>query len=81
MSIHLFRSLLQRWQRPKRVKPAQLHQQLAKDASPIILDVRNPEEFNGELGHISGAMLIPLAELKDRLSELATSRDYSIITV
>lgn len=35
-----------------------------------VLDVREPKEFNDELGHIDGARLIPLGELKDRLGEL-----------
>jgi sulfur dioxygenase len=35
-----------------------------------ILDVREVREFNGELGHIGGAKLIPLGELTQRLVEL-----------
>jgi sulfur dioxygenase len=35
-----------------------------------VLDVREPEEFTGPLGHIDGAVLIPLGELADRLGEL-----------
>ena len=33
-----------------------------------ILDVRQPSEYNA--GHISGATLIPLPQLADRLSEV-----------
>ena len=32
---------------------------------PRIVDVREPEEFVGELGHISGAELVPLATLRE----------------
>src|SRR5262249_58757630 len=39
-----------------------------------ILDVREPEEFTGPLGHIRDAMLIPLGELAERSGELATDR-------
>jgi len=35
-----------------------------------VLDVREPMEFNDELGHIAGAVLIPLGQLKARFSEL-----------
>jgi glyoxylase-like metal-dependent hydrolase (beta-lactamase superfamily II)/rhodanese-related sulfurtransferase len=35
-----------------------------------LVDVREPVEFNDELGHIAGATLIPLGQLKDRLGEL-----------
>jgi sulfur dioxygenase len=39
-----------------------------------ILDVREPEEFTGALGHIKTAMLIPLGELAERTGELAKDR-------
>jgi rhodanese-related sulfurtransferase len=38
------------------------------DSSYTLLDVREPEEYEG--GHIPGAVLIPLSELPDRLSEI-----------
>ena len=39
-----------------------------------IVDVREPAEFNGPLGHIRGAIPIPLGELAGRIAELAGSR-------
>jgi len=48
-------------------------------AAVQILDVREPEEFTGPLGHIRGAILIPLGELAERVSELA--RDRPIVAV
>jgi sulfur dioxygenase len=48
---------------------------------PLILDVREAEEFNGELGHIPGAVLIPLKELSGRVGELEAHKDQSIIVV
>lgn len=35
-----------------------------------IIDVREPDEFEGPLGHIPGARLIPLGELADRAGEI-----------
>jgi sulfur dioxygenase len=35
-----------------------------------IVDVREPGEFSGPLGHIPGAMLIPLGTLRDRVGEI-----------
>ena len=35
-----------------------------------ILDVRSPTEFTGELGHIAGALNIPIDELPQRLNEV-----------
>jgi sulfur dioxygenase len=39
-----------------------------------ILDVREPSEFDGPLGHIHNAILIPLGELAERASELTHDR-------
>ena len=39
-----------------------------------ILDVREPDEFTGPLGHIEGAVLIPLGQLAARASELDKNR-------
>jgi sulfur dioxygenase len=39
-----------------------------------ILDVREPLEFTGPLGHVRGAILIPLGELAERAGELAHDR-------
>jgi glyoxylase-like metal-dependent hydrolase (beta-lactamase superfamily II)/rhodanese-related sulfurtransferase len=39
-----------------------------------ILDVREPDEFTGPLGHIAGAVLIPLGQLAERAGELALER-------
>jgi sulfur dioxygenase len=44
-----------------------------------ILDVREPEEFTGPLGHIRDAILIPLGELAKRAAEL--SHDRPIVAV
>jgi sulfur dioxygenase len=53
---------------------------LEEQASAVqILDVREPEEFSGPLGHIRGAVLIPLGDLAGRARELA--RDRPIVAV
>jgi glyoxylase-like metal-dependent hydrolase (beta-lactamase superfamily II)/rhodanese-related sulfurtransferase len=44
-----------------------------------IVDVREPAEFNGPLGHVPGARLVPLGSLGERSAEL--SRDRPIVTV
>jgi sulfur dioxygenase len=43
-------------------------------ATVQILDVREPEEFAGPLGHIRGAIPIPLGALAERAAELAHDR-------
>ena len=39
-------------------------------SSVTVLDVREPHEFDGELGHIEGAVLVPLGELSERADTL-----------
>ena len=44
-----------------------------------LLDVREPDEFIGSLGHLDGAILIPLGELAARVGELR--RDRPVVTI
>jgi len=44
-----------------------------------IVDVREPDEFNGPLGHVPGARLIPLGALTQRVGEL--QKGMPIVTV
>ncbi len=48
---------------------------------PVLLDVRAEEEFRGELGHIRGAIVIPLKELSDRGAELAAYKDREVVAI
>jgi rhodanese-related sulfurtransferase len=64
-----------------RLTPAEVQQAVQDDSSVVILDVRTPAEFTGELGHIQGAMLIPVQELEQRAGELDKYKKHRIITV
>ena len=57
--------------KPVSTWPAEKVRQFMKDKNPDqynLIDVRQPGEY--ERGHLPGAKLIPLGELKDRLSEV-----------
>jgi glyoxylase-like metal-dependent hydrolase (beta-lactamase superfamily II)/rhodanese-related sulfurtransferase len=54
---------------------------LASIAPPFILDVREPPEYSGELGHVGGSALIPLKELADRAGELQAQKGRPIVVV
>ena len=58
------------------IQPAALEE---SGATVQIIDVREPDEFDGPLGRIRGAKLIPLGQLSARATELA--RDRPIVTV
>lgn len=49
----------------------------AQEANHIILDVRQPEEFG--VGHVSGAVLIPLGALEARAGELPKDATLYVI--
>jgi sulfur dioxygenase len=44
-----------------------------------VVDVREPDEFNGPLGHVEGAKLVPLGALSQQLNSL--KREKPIVTV
>ena len=54
---------------------------LTVSSPPLLLDVREPEEFVGELGHIEGALLVPLDALERRLPKLAGYVEHEVIVV
>jgi rhodanese-related sulfurtransferase len=47
----------------------------------FVLDVRTEAEFYGPLGHIDGAILIPIDELSLRMNELEDMKDRDIYVV
>jgi len=96
MRIHLIRSLLfvgvvvaialcpwliRRQRRPGKISPQRLLTLLSQSESPLVLDVRNPDEFVGERGHIGEAVLCPLPELDKHFDELTAHRTRTIVTV
>ena len=61
--------------------PGALFAALRSGAPPLLLDVREPEEFVGELGHVEGSLLVPLDTLERRLPKLAGYVDRDVVVV
>ena len=66
--------------------PEEIHRRLQGDESLVVLDVRTPGEFHGELGHIPGAVNVPVSGLKRVLAEpqgplAEIDRDRPIVAV
>lgn len=59
----------------------ELRARLDRPTPPLLLDVREPDEFRGELGHIPGSVLVPLQDLPARAEELASYRQAEIIVI
>jgi len=49
--------------------------------SPLLIDVREKEELNDVLGHIDGAINIPVGQLSQRIHEVEEYKDKQIITI
>lgn len=59
------------------VSPSEAQKKLAQKPKPYLLDVRQPEEFSS--GHIPGAKLIPLGELRSRMNELPKNQEILVV--
>src|SRR5438445_7784899 len=51
--------------------PREIHAQMASPNPPLLIDVRQADEYSGELGHVPGSRLIPLRHPPRRAEELA----------
>jgi rhodanese-related sulfurtransferase len=70
--------------RPERsawIEPRELKAQLDAGKPPVVIDVRNPDEFEGELGRIESALNLPVGQLPNRISELEAARERAIAIV
>ena len=65
----------------RQLQPAEVESRLHWGNPPVLLDVREADEFSGELGHIAGSLLVPLRHLPERAKELEKYRDREIIAI
>lgn len=63
------------------IEADELNKRIRSGDAPVILDVRGGDEFAGPLGHIPGALNIPLGEIPKRLSEIKAHRSRTFILV
>ena len=47
----------------------------------LLLDVRTPDDYVGEQGHIAGSTLVPLEELEQRIDEIGDFLEKPVITI
>lgn len=67
--------------RVRQLTAQEVRLQLGSAAPPLLLDVREPEEFTGELGHIAGSRLIPLKELPARVGEIEADKEKDVVVI
>lgn len=58
-----------------------VHDELNTASAPRLIDVREEDEFTGELGHIPDSRLIPLRQLQYRMDDLGIDKDDPIVVV
>ena len=65
------------------ITPEDAHKKISEDKgkNTLIIDVREPHEFNGNLGHIENAKLIPIRLLPLKIADLEAYKDKDIIAV
>jgi len=59
----------------------EVNQRRSYTEAVVLLDVREPDEYRGELGHIPGSVLIPLRQLATRISELNCHKNKQIVAI
>lgn len=65
----------------RQLNPSEVLGLLSSSSPPFILDVREPDEYAGELGHIRGSVLIPLKDLASRAGELEPHKHRHIVAI
>jgi len=65
----------------REISPEEVNRLQQNTQEMIIIDVRTPEEFTGELGHIPGAILRPLQQIENWEPEFSKDIDKKIIMV
>lgn len=63
------------------ITPREVAERLREATPPVLLDVREPEEFVGELGHVSGSLLVPLDALERRLPKLLGYCEREVVVI
>jgi len=61
--------------------PHEIQAQIASPNPPLLVDVRQADEYSGELGHVPGSRLIPLRDLAKRAEEIADHKTRNVVCV
>lgn len=73
--------LVRRWRGTGGTHWMEVEEFAAGTGDPLVVDVREPDEFNGPLGHIPGALNLPLGTLSERFAEIVAGAGAPIVLV
>jgi rhodanese-related sulfurtransferase len=63
----------------RKVSPAVAYEIIRDTPETLLLDLREPEEYLGETGHLRRALNIPLSRLPGRLLEISAWREETVL--
>jgi len=63
----------------KDITVTELKERLERNDDLVIIDVRTKEEYEGETGHLPGAILIPVQELQNHYHDLDSLKSKEIV--
>ena len=59
--------------------PGEVESLWVSDSTVVLLDVRTPQEWGSDTGHLKGALLVPIQDLEQRIGDLEVYRHRTII--
>jgi sulfur dioxygenase len=65
----------------RQISAADLNARLKAGNAPVIIDVREPEEYHDELGHLTTSRLMPLRTLPIKAAEFENLKNCEIVVV
>ena len=65
----------------RQISASELEDRLGAGNAPVIIDVREQDEYQDELGHLRGSRLIPLRVLPGKAAELDNLKSSEIVVV
>ncbi len=65
----------------RQLSPEEIKTLMASAHPPLLLDVRETQEYSDDLGHIAGSVLVPLRDLPRRAEEFAAHKTTDIVVV
>lgn len=61
------------------VEPTIAYEMILDNKQIVVLDIRPVDEFYGELGHIAGALSVPIGGIDHRLGEIMPYRTQTVL--
>jgi rhodanese-related sulfurtransferase len=61
------------------VRPTVAHEMMLDSQQVVVFDLRPLTEFEGPLGHIEGAIPVPITSIEPRLPDLLAYRDTTVL--